>query len=171
VEINNWLNKFPPFEPNQHFLDDQIKDILYNIIPKHWQSYLQSENKLNITTSSAADFFDMMEHYQLANQLYPLLKQENQSKTNKDDSKKLMEKLNDKMRKAKMKKIDSDAPVPKKSCLIHGPDSSHMTNECQTMQEQAHQMKEAWKNTSQAERSHQKCKCKQQKQKDKNELQ
>ena len=90
----------------------------------------------------------MMEHYQLANQLYPLLKQQNQSKTNKDDSKKLMEKLNDKMRKAKMKKIDSDAPVPKKSCLIHGPDSSHMTNECQTMQEQAHQMKEAWKNTS-----------------------
>jgi hypothetical protein len=29
--------------------------------------------------------------------------------------------------------------------LIHGPDSSHMTNECQTMREQAYWMKEAWK--------------------------
>jgi hypothetical protein len=31
-----------------------------------------------------------------------------------------------------------------------------MTNECQTMQEQAYQMKEAWKNMSPAEHSHQK---------------
>ncbi len=38
------------------------------------------------------------------------------------------------------------------------------------MQEQAYQMKEAWKNTSQAEHSHQKCKREQHKQKDKNEL-
>ena len=148
VKINNWLNKFPPFKPNQHFPDDQIKDILYSIIPKYWQSYLQCEDKFDITESSADDFFDMMEYYQLADQLDPLLKQQNQSKTDKDDSKKLTEKSNDKKCKAKPKKNDSDVPAPKKSCLIHGPDSSHMTNECQTMQEQAYQMKEAWKNIS-----------------------
>jgi hypothetical protein len=111
VKINNWLNKFPPFQPNQHFPDDQIKDILYNIIPKHWQSYLQCEDKFNITASSADDFFDMMECSQLANQLIPLLEQQNQSKTDKDDSKKLMEKSNEKKRKAKPKKNDSDVPV------------------------------------------------------------
>jgi hypothetical protein len=31
-------------------------------------------------------------------------------------------------------KNDSDAPAPKTSCLTHGPDSSHMTDECQIMQ-------------------------------------
>jgi hypothetical protein len=51
---------------------------------------------------------------------------------------KLTEKSNDKKRKAKLKKNDSDAPVPKKSCLIHGEDSSHMTNECQAMREQVY---------------------------------
>jgi hypothetical protein len=35
VELNNYLNEFPPFQPNQHFTEDQTKDILYNIIPKH----------------------------------------------------------------------------------------------------------------------------------------
>jgi hypothetical protein len=39
-EINTWLDEFPPFEPNQHFLDDQVKEILYSIIAKSWQSYL-----------------------------------------------------------------------------------------------------------------------------------
>jgi hypothetical protein len=24
-EINNWLDEFPPFQPNQHFPDDQVK--------------------------------------------------------------------------------------------------------------------------------------------------
>jgi hypothetical protein len=46
----------------------------------------------------------MMECYQLANQLNPSLKQQNQSKTDKGDSKKLTEKSKDKKRKAKPKK-------------------------------------------------------------------
>jgi hypothetical protein len=62
-----------------------------------------------------------------------------------------MEKSNDKKRKAQPRKDDSNALAPKKSCLIHGPDSSHTTNKCQTMCEQAYWMKEAYKNISQAE--------------------
>jgi hypothetical protein len=123
-----------------------------------------------MTKASADDFFDLMECYQLADQLDPSLKQQNQSKNDKDDTKKSTEKLNDKKHKAQMKKDDSNAPVPKKSCLIHGPDSSHTTNECRTMREQAYRMKEAWKNIPQAEQSHQKCECEQQKKKDQNEL-
>jgi hypothetical protein len=169
-EINHWLDEFLPFEPNQHFLDDQVKEILYSIIPKHWQSYLHHEDKFNMTKASANDFFDLMEHYQLADQLDPSLKQQNQSKSNKDDTKKLTEKSNDKKRKAQMKKDDSNVLAPKKSCLIHGPDSSHTTDECRTMRKQAYWMKEAWKNVPQAEQSHQKCKREQQKKKDQNEL-
>jgi hypothetical protein len=45
-----------------------------------------------------------------------------------------------------------------------------MTDKCQTIREQAYQMKEAWENTSQAEHSHQKCERQQQKQKEQNEL-
>jgi hypothetical protein len=70
--------------------------------------------------------------------LDPLLKPKGQSKTNKDESNKSSEKPNDKKRKAKSKKNDSDVPAPKKSCLIHGPDSFHTTNECQTMCKQAY---------------------------------
>jgi hypothetical protein len=120
---------FPPFQHNQHFPDDQTKDILYNIIPKHWQAYLQRD-EFDIIASSADHFFDMMEGYQLADQLNLLLKQQNQSKTNKDDSKKLLKKSNDKKHKAKPKKNNSDVPAPKTSCLIRAPDSSHMANKC-----------------------------------------
>jgi hypothetical protein len=81
-----------------------------------------------------------------------------------------MEKSNDKKHKANPKKNDFNVPAPKKSCLIHGPDSSNTTDECQTMQEQAYQMKEDYKNISQAECSHQKCEREQQNKKEKNEL-
>jgi hypothetical protein len=33
-EINNWLDEFPPFQPNQRFVDEQTKDILYKWSPK-----------------------------------------------------------------------------------------------------------------------------------------
>ncbi len=57
IKINNWLDKFPPFKSNQHFPDDQVKEILYSIILKCWQSYLQCEDKFNINESSVVDFF------------------------------------------------------------------------------------------------------------------
>ena len=79
VKINNYLDKFPPFQPNQHFLDNQTKDIFYNIIPKHWKSFLQCD-KFDIIASSANDFFNRMECYQLADQLDPSLKQQNKLK-------------------------------------------------------------------------------------------
>jgi hypothetical protein len=108
--------------------------------------------------------------YQLADNLNPSLKQQNQSKTNKNNSKKLTEKPIDKKHKAKPKKNDSDMLGLKKPCMLHGSNSSHMTEDCQVVQEQIGQIKEAWKNFLLAEHSHQKCKRKQQKQKEKNEL-
>jgi hypothetical protein len=169
IELNNYLDEFPPFEPNQHFTDNETKEIFNNIIPKCWQSYLQRD-KFDMIHCSVRDFLDVMEHYQIANNMDPLLKPKDQSKANKNKMNKLTEKLNDKKRKAKLKKNNSDAPAPKKSCLLHGEDSSHMTDECRTMREQAYQMKEAYKNISPAEHSCQKRKRKQQKQKEQNEL-
>jgi flagellar biosynthesis GTPase FlhF len=169
IELNNYLDKFPQFEPNQCFTENETKEIFYNIIPKHWQSYLQRD-KFDIIHCSVRDFLDIMERYQITNNIDPLLKPKDQSKADKNEMNKSTEKLNDKKHKAKSKKNDSDAPAPKKSCLIHGEDSSHMTNECRTMCKQAHQMKEAWKNTSQAERSRQKREREQQKQKEQNKL-
>jgi hypothetical protein len=169
IELNNYLDEFAPFEPNQHFTENETKDIFYNIIPKRWQSYLQRDN-FDMIHCSVREFLEIMEHYQIADSIDPLLKTKDQSEINKDESNKSTEKSNDKKRKAKSKKSNSDAPAPKKSCLIHGSDSSHMTNECQTMREQAYQMKEAWKNMSQPERSRQKRERKQQKQKEQNEL-
>jgi hypothetical protein len=55
----------------------------------------------------------MMERDQLTDQLDPSLKQQNQSKTNEDKTKKLTEKPIDKKCKAKPKKNDSNAPAPK----------------------------------------------------------
>jgi hypothetical protein len=75
-------------------------------------------------------FFDMMECYQLTNNLDPSLKQQNQAKIDKDESNKLTEKPNDKKHKAKPKTNHSDMPVPKKACMLHGSNSSHMTYDC-----------------------------------------
>ena len=55
----------------------------------------------------------MMEHYQIADRLNPLLNQQNQWKTDKDDFKKSTEKLHDKKHKAQLKKNDSNSPAPK----------------------------------------------------------
>ncbi len=55
----------------------------------------------------------MMECYQLTDNLDSSLKQQNQLKTDKDQFKKLTEKPNDKKRKAKPKKNDSDLLAPK----------------------------------------------------------
>jgi hypothetical protein len=84
-----------------------------------------------------------MERYQIADNIDSLLKPKDQSKVDKNESNKSTEKSNDKKRKAKSKKNDSDAPAPKKSCLIHGEDSSHTTDECRTMREQAYRRQNA----------------------------
>jgi hypothetical protein len=129
IELNNYLDKFPPFEPNQHFTENETKEIFYNIIPKHWQSYLQRD-KFDMIHCSVRDFLEIMEHCQIADNIDLLLKPKDQSKAYKNETNKLTERSNDKKRKAKSKKNDSDAPAPKKSCLIHGEDSSHTTDEC-----------------------------------------
>jgi hypothetical protein len=167
IELNNYLDEFPPFEPNQHFTENETKEIFYNIIPKRWQSYLQRD-KFDIVHCSVRDFLEIMERYQIADNIDPLLKPKDQSKADKNESNKSTEKLNDKKRKAKSKKNDSDGPAPKKSCLIHG--EAHTMDECRTMHKQAYRMKEAWRNTSQAECSRQKREHEQQKQKEQNEL-
>jgi hypothetical protein len=54
-----------------------------------------------------------MEHYQIADNIDPLLKPKDQAKADKNETNKSTEKSNDKKRKAKSKKNDSDAPAPK----------------------------------------------------------
>jgi hypothetical protein len=115
-KINNWLDEFLPFQPNQCFVDEQTKDILYTIIPKRWQSYLQ-HNKFDIIRCSVRDFFKCWSIFKLQINLIPLLKPKDQSKTNKDESNKLSEKPNDKKRKAKLKKNDSETMVPSQKAL------------------------------------------------------
>jgi hypothetical protein len=110
-------------------VDEQTKDILYTIIPKPWQSYLQ-RNKFDIIGCSDRDFFEVMESYQIADQVDPLLKPKDQLKTDKDESNKLSEKPNDKKHKAKPKKNDSEMLVSKDPCMLHESNSSHMTEEC-----------------------------------------
>jgi hypothetical protein len=50
-----------------------------NIIPNHWQSHLQHD-KFDIHQCSVKDFFDMMECYQVADNLDPLLELQNHQK-------------------------------------------------------------------------------------------
>jgi hypothetical protein len=68
-----YLDEFPPFEPNQHFTENETKDIFYNIIPKHWQSYLQRD-KFDMIHCSVREFLEIMERYQIADSIDPLLK-------------------------------------------------------------------------------------------------
>jgi hypothetical protein len=109
-EINNWLDEFPPFKPNQHFPDDQVKEILYSSIPKHWQSYLHCKDKFDILKHLPMTFWS---HGMLSTHRSPLIQQQNQPKNDKDHNKKLMEKSNDKKCKAQTKKDDSNTPAPK----------------------------------------------------------
>jgi hypothetical protein len=55
IELNNYLDEFPPFGPNQHFTEDKTKDILYNIIQNHWQAYMQWD-KFDTIQCSIQDF-------------------------------------------------------------------------------------------------------------------
>jgi hypothetical protein len=60
IQLNNYLDEFPPFEPNQHFKENKTKEIFYNIILKHWQSYLQRD-KFDMIHCSVRDFCTMHE--------------------------------------------------------------------------------------------------------------
>jgi hypothetical protein len=62
IKLNNYLNEFPPFEPNQCFTENETKEIFYNIIPKRWQSYLQRD-KFDIVHCSIRDFLEITERY------------------------------------------------------------------------------------------------------------
>jgi hypothetical protein len=104
IELNNSLDEFPPFEPNQCFTENETKDIFYNIIPKCCQSYLQRD-KFDMIHCSVRDFLDIIEHYQIADSIDPLLKPKDQLKTDEDESNKSTEKSNDKQRKAKSKQF------------------------------------------------------------------
>jgi hypothetical protein len=74
-----------------------------------------------------------------------LLSQTNQKPIKTNLTSQWQKKPNDKKCKAKPKKNDSNMPAPRKPCMLHGPNSSYMTDNCQTLQEQASQMKETWK--------------------------
>jgi hypothetical protein len=65
-------------------MENKTKEIFYNIIPKHWQSYLQRV-KFDIFHCSVHDFLGIMECYQIANNIDPLLKPNDQSKTDKNE--------------------------------------------------------------------------------------
>jgi hypothetical protein len=117
IKLNNYLDEFPPLEPNQRFTENKTKEIFYNIIPKRWQSYLQRD-KFDIVHCSVRDFLEIMEHYQIADNIDPLLKPKDQSKADKNKTNKSTEKSNDKKRKAKSKKNDSDAPAPSQKILL-----------------------------------------------------
>jgi hypothetical protein len=74
IKLNNYLDKFPPFEPNQCFTENETKEIFYNIIPKHWQSYLKRD-KFDMIHCSFHDFLDIMEIIKLPTALIPCLNQ------------------------------------------------------------------------------------------------
>jgi hypothetical protein len=76
------------------------------------------QDKFDINQCSVKDFFDMMECYQLAKNIDPSLKPQNQLKTDNDESNKLTEKSIDKMCKAKPKPNDSNMPLPNKPCML-----------------------------------------------------
>jgi hypothetical protein len=119
-----------------------------------WQSYLQWEDKFDMIESSASDFLTWWKVISLL--IISIL-----HFNNKTNRKLIRMILRSWQRSQKNKKCKANQRKMilmhrrQKSCLIHGPDSSHTTNECQTMRKQDYWMEKAWKNTCQAEHSHQ----------------
>lgn len=101
IEIDNYLPEFPPFGKHQRFKEEEAKEILYYIMPNRWRSHMKHIN-FDVDDHSLSDIFDLMERYQIADQIDPPTKpSQAPSKTNTNDSNKSSTKSNDKKRKCK----------------------------------------------------------------------
>ena len=123
IETNNYLTEFPPFGPNQEFKEDEIKEIVHNILPKHWQSLLKREG-FDLDRRSLADLFDHIKRYQVAEQIDSPTKSQDTKQSN--DSKNTQDKSKDKKRKNKSTNKESDSPPPKRFCILHQVDTASL---------------------------------------------
>jgi len=107
-----------------------------------------------------ADLFDLLERYQIAEQLDP--PKQNQITNEPDQS----TKTKDKSRKKKSSGNDSSSMARKRFCLLHIKDD-HWTDNCSVVKEQINAMHAAWSNQTLAEQSHKNCEQEQQQKKEK----
>ena len=105
VEMNNYLEAFPPFKPNQGFNEDETKEIVHGVLPARYQAELKREG-FDLDRKSLEDLFDHIERCQVAEQIDPPTTQ-SQATTQSKDSKNHQDKSKDQKRKNKSSNKDS----------------------------------------------------------------
>jgi len=166
TQLDDYLNEFPPFKPNQWFQDDEIKDIIYDITPHCWKSQMEKV-QYDPIDHTLADLFDLLERYQIAEQLDP--PKQNQVTNELDESIKTKDKSRKNKRKEKSSGNDSSLMVCKRFCILHQKDD-HWTDDCSVVKKQVAAMRAGWSNQTPAEWSCKKHEQEQQQKKEKNEL-
>jgi len=129
TEINNLLPRFPNAGVNARFDLDEIRDIIYFVIPNTWNAHMLNHN-FDIFTSTLDETLEYCERIE-------------EAEGNADDSSKAVAKLpSNKKKRERERKNGSNkddavaAPAAKKTkffCEEHGHNWSHSTSKCKVI--------------------------------------
>ena len=151
VELNRYLVKFPPAangNPPQPLEDEEIADIIFFGVPNSWrkQMVLQDHDPANHTTEETVEFCQRLEETEGSDWK---MKSTNNNNNNNNNS------ANNKRKKGNQNGSSSSNNNNKKrsrgddyNCLLHGPNSTHNTDDCFALKKKADEMKKDRDSTS-----------------------
>ncbi len=135
VEINAYLNEFPPFGPNQSLPIDKVMDIAHFALPAKWQKAMNMHG-FDATLHSPSEFVEFCERLEFSEtgKHQNCSKAQRNSGTNPKGGKKAgISQAKSSGRGTKRSKDD-------KFCILHNC-YGHSLDECKVMQDQAKKMR------------------------------
>ena len=135
TELNNMLAYFPPFARDaQKISEDEACEVIFNMIPQVWRT------RMLVTKFDPVDhtFLELWEECERV-ELELALESRQKDSTNESSKKK-----DEKSNKRKCKSSESETHSSGKHCMLHGDDTSHTTDQCSVLKQQAKRMRAVW---------------------------
>ena len=137
VQLNEYLQEFPPFLPNQHLPDDEVLEHAEFAIPNSWQKQMVMHG-FNTIARTMDDFIEFCERLELSESIYDKTHLKSQKATTQTGSGGTTPKGgND---KSTGKQSGKNRKATNYYCLYHGDNSTHNTDQCKVLKAQAERM-------------------------------
>ena len=137
-ELNEYLDQFPPFNANQHIPEDEIKEHAEFSIPNSWHKRMIMLG-FDPVAASLTEFIEFCERIEFTKGLdealgtKPKTAQKGNDQMARNNNTGSLRNARPSVRGDKRKNADY-------YCLYHGQNSTHNTDQCKVLQEQARRM-------------------------------
>ena len=134
MELNKYLEQFPPFDEEQNLPDDEVMEHAEFAIPNSWQNQMVMHN-FNTVENSMADFIEFCERLEFTENMYNSTHKSQRANTKNGNNGSTSTKKDGKSNKSGHKRKTGNF-----NCLYHGPNSTHNTDDCKVLKAQAERM-------------------------------